>query len=57
MTYKEFLAWLEGYLQAVPTNQIFDTVRVNILNKARSVKAEPNIAENISDKIKQILHD
>ena len=56
MTHKEFLAWLEGYVAGLPANVSSQNLIV-ILQKARSVKAEPNIVENITDKVKQMLHD
>lgn len=57
MTYKEFLAWLEGYLAAVGPNQVSPVAVSAIITKARSVKIEPNLSEQVSDKIKQMLHD
>ena len=56
MTYKEFLAWLEGYVQALDPNQISASTVATIVGKARSVKEEPSMAENINHTVKKILH-
>jgi hypothetical protein len=56
MTYKEFIAWLEGYVAGLSPDKINAGTISTILGKARSVKPEPTVTENISDNIKKILH-
>ena len=60
MTYKEFLAWLEGFTDALDFDDISGDDMQLIINKARSVNDKDNLAElltNLPTKIKQILHD
>jgi hypothetical protein len=56
MSTKEFQSWLEGYVQALDPNQITASTIATILGKARSIKEEPSMAENINASVKKILH-
>lgn len=57
MTPKEFLMWLDGYLNGLGSQSIDQNVKATILGKVATVKSEPSLTETFNEKFKQMLHD